>query len=329
MRFFDLLETVEAPVFALALSQGAEPRILFWSRRMETLTGLPRGAVLKRPAARALGPAAASLSRFGPEGGTCRLPGLGTVVFRPMSGDRLIGTVTVPPAGAAGEDEREAFLAMAAHDLRRPLRNVATLAGILAEEGAGPGRTDDLIGKIRSVGERALDLTNEIVAGVQASALADGVRTEVDLGALCSTVFATLDPRSEHALACRPALLVVDKPLLLIGLRNLIDNALRHGGERRLAILVSAAPQGRRGWLSVTVADDGEGFRGPARAYLAGGKFRYDSGYGLYGFRRLVHARGGTIAIAPAETGSGSVVRFTLPGDVLSMTGERGVARAS
>lgn len=326
MKFFDLLDSVEAPAFALGPSGSSDLRILFWGRRIEALTGRSRAEVLRRKAVQIFGPAAFGLSKLAGDGGSVSLPGLGTVMFRPISGGRLIGTVCDSEKGGA-DDEREVFLAMAAHDLRQPLRNIGFLAGVLAEEPLAPGNPDaNLLEKIRVVGERALEMTNELIAGVQASTLAEGNHQEIDLAPACDVIFKTLDPLGRHDLRCQSALIIAEKPVLLIGLRNLIDNALRHGGDRARTIGVSVTHDARQDWLQIAVADNGEGFRDPALALLAGGAFRYDSGYGLSGFRRLIQARGGRIAVASSESGQGSVVSFTLPGSILPSVG--GVARA-
>jgi signal transduction histidine kinase len=64
----------------------------------------------------------------------------------------------------------------------------------------------------------------------------------------------------------------------------------------------------------VTVRDNGVGFADPALALLDGGKLAPGSGFGLFGIRRLIRARGGTILAETPTNGSGAAITFTLPG---------------
>ncbi len=99
-------------------------------------------------------------------------------------------------------------------------------------------------------------------------------------------------------------------------LRNLVRNALQHGGARVIAINARALD----GAVIVTVRDDGPGFE-PDERTLAFGAFyrgrrarasRPDGlGFGLYLCRELVEAHGGSIWIE--ETTRGGAVSLSLP----------------
>ena len=313
MTGFEWLDGVEAPVFVL-MPADARARIVFWNRATERLTGLGRAEVLGRRVDDVLGTAAL---RLPPPGGSGAAPGtLGAVSLWPVPGREAL-VVTLPPA--AQDQERELFLGMAAHDLRTPLRNIIHLCEDAHDD-------PETAGRIAGIATRAQELLADVLAAVQASTVANVPTTLVELGQLCRVVFAMLDPEGRHDLSAGEATLDVERPVLQIVLRNLVDNAIRHGGAARLSLRIWAE-QRSGGQIAIGVSDDGRGFDDPAKAFLSGCEMRHDSGFGLVGLRRLIRARGGTLLVARPENGSGSVVTVTLPGAVLA--GEGAVARAS
>lgn len=209
--------------------------------------------------------------------------------------------------------EMEAFVSFAAHDLRTPMRQVHSLAELLREdfEDLGDGKLE-LINMLEDVAVKASGLITDILSQTQASTTAES-QTQFDLARLWDDIAAVIDPREHHVLVAPEMSLVTDRAAVLIALRNLIDNAIKHGQRERLALRleVSETPDGM---LLFEVYDNGMGFPDPAIAFLDGGKLRVESGYGLFGIKRLIHARGGTISAENLEHGKGSVVRFSLPG---------------
>lgn len=288
-----LLESVSAPVFALA--SGRNGVFLAWNRALSGVTGISAIDAVGRKPVEVLGPAAASMSLAPP--GVIQVPGLGMAVIERNDG-ALIGTLQ--------DRERDAYIGMAAHDLRSPLRNIVYLAEMALSEPAG---TPELVVKMANVARNGLALTNELVSCAQSLSYGEQPASEVSLRTLASQVLSTLETVPE--LSCRDAKLVVEKPVLMIVLRNLLDNAIRHGnGLRRIRIEAARCEIG----IEIRVCDNGTGFKDSSLAFLSGGEFRVESGYGLLGLRRLLHARGGRIGVEPAETGKGSAVVVTLPG---------------
>jgi hypothetical protein len=51
-------------------------------------------------------------------------------------------------------------------------------------------------------------------------------------------------------------------------------------------------------------------------AFLDGGKLRMDSGFGLFGVRRLINSRGGEIRAENLKDNQGSIIRFTMEGTI-------------
>jgi K+-sensing histidine kinase KdpD len=121
-----------------------------------------------------------------------------------------------------------------------------------------------------------------------------------------------LDPQNQHRLICSDLNLTGEKSTMQIILRNLIDNALKHGNREHLTMQCDATLTDTH-TVEVSLSDNGAGFENPGIAFLETGDFRMESGYGLLAIRKLVTARRGDItAFNFAEVG-GSCVRFTLP----------------
>jgi two-component system OmpR family sensor kinase len=102
-------------------------------------------------------------------------------------------------------------------------------------------------------------------------------------------------------------------------LRNLVSNAVRHGGpEGVVRVSVSPADGGAR----FSVSDDGPGIRPEQLERIFDRFYRTDegrgrseggSGLGLAIARAIVEAHGGTIR-AESRPGEGATIRFELPG---------------
>lgn len=210
--------------------------------------------------------------------------------------------------------EREQFVTIAAHDLRAPMRNVAALAEMLLEDFVdhGDGKAD-LITMLEDVARKTMTLISDVLSHARATNPSENTASTFNFTALCRDICDVLDPQSLHRVTVTPAQLYTDRTALQIVLRNLLDNAIKHGGRDclDLNIDVTSAPHGM---LEVTLTDNGSGFSDPAIVFLAGGAFKPDSGYGLLGVRRLIAARGGSIS---AENGAvaGAIVHFSLPGE--------------
>ena len=210
--------------------------------------------------------------------------------------------------------EMEQFVAMAAHDLRSPLRNVGELATMLREDFVdhGDGKID-LIDMLEDIAGRTMELITDILSHARATTAKEQV-SRFCFGSLCRDIFAVLDPLSQHRLIVADADLHTDRAALQIVLRNLMENALKHGNRASLTLNATVtAPQDS--WIEVQICDDGQGFDNPGHVFLETGHFRVDSGYGMLGIHRLIKARNGDITAANRPEG-GSQVTFTLPGNL-------------
>ena len=221
------------------------------------------------------------------------------------------------------DDELEQFIALAAHDLRTPLRNVKMLADMLREDftDLGDGKIE-MIGTLEQVVERAAGLISDVLRSVQTHNLSEGV-SEFDLQEVCEDIRIVLDPMGQHKWTLPKMRVLGDEVVFQLVLRNLLDNALKHADRRRISIAVDSYVA-EEGQVSVVVRDDGAGFSNPALVFLDTGELRTDSGFGLYGVRRLILRRGGTIRVETPVDGVGAQVTFTLPADVVSEQAQTG-----
>jgi len=220
-----------------------------------------------------------------------------------------------PVALRTKASEVEQFVAMAAHDLRAPMRNIKLLAEMLREDFAdhGDGKLQ-LIDMLENVAAKSTTLIADVLAHAESvqPQTARPHDTRIFFGKLCRQLIEVLDPQDRHCIRVSEVTVQTDRTTLQIILRNLLDNALKHGGDQPLDIDISVVAKGTTA-LKITLQDNGSGFDAPAVVFLDGGELRVDSGYGLLGVRRLVAARGGTIFARNRESG-GAEITFTLPG---------------
>lgn len=122
----------------------------------------------------------------------------------------------------------EDFVCLVAHDLRSPLRKVATIAEILREDFVGHcvGKLEliDMLGKIA-------DKTKILIGDVLAHAQATAPTTEwvrFDFWDLVAQIKQMLAPMGRVRWTAPVVSIVGDRATPQIVLRNLMDNALKH-----------------------------------------------------------------------------------------------------
>jgi len=149
-------------------------------------------------------------------------------------------------------------------------------------------------------------------------------REPVDLASLAREVLAELLPRHPAAAAVAidaPAALptpALDRARIRLLLRNLLDNALRHGADAAQPPELHLRPDGAG--LRITVRDHGPGVPADQLPHLAEPFYRPDAartratggvGLGLYLCKLVAQAHGGTFTLRNALPGLEAVV--TLP----------------
>ena len=202
------------------------------------------------------------------------------------------------------EAQRGLLLAVS-HELRSPLTRARLHAELVA---AGEAR-DALL---RDLGTMR-DLIDDLLEGERLAAGRAALQRErLDLNALLRAVvaehFAAAALQLRLAEALPPAAL--DPVRLRLALRNLIDNALRHGGGTATPPCITTGAAD--GWLHLSVRDFGPGVDDAQLARLSEAFYRADAarqrrtggvGLGLYLCRQVAQAHGGALRIRNARPG--------------------------
>ncbi len=183
------------------------------------------------------------------------------------------------------------LLANASHELRTPLTRLRMGIELLKEK-AEPQRRAELEQDIAELDE----LIEEILLSSRLDAMAHPVRTEhVDLLALAAEEASRFD---DVAVTGQAVIIKGDARLLRRLIRNLIDNAKRHG---RPPIEVSVAAQGAN--ANLTVTDHGSGISDGDREQIFEPFFRKASatsnstGLGLSLVRQIARHHGGDVTV--------------------------------
>lgn len=220
--------------------------------------------------------------------------------------------------------EMEGFVSLAAHDLRTPMRHVAGLADMLREDfvDMGDGKVQ-LIDMLEDVATKAMELIGDVLAHAEAlNATRDTMRFRFE--DMMEEIIGILDPMEVCKFTYPFGWIEGDRTAVQIILRNLIDNAIKHGrkarqrhceiGAARLRIDIGMRTIGTS--IEFSVRDNGVGFGELGLAFLEDGRLKKDSGFGLLGVRRLIDARGGSLTATQCPEVGGAVVSFALPGEI-------------
>ncbi len=214
------------------------------------------------------------------------------------------------------------FSYVASHDLREPLRTVASNVQLLERE-MGPRLTGPAKKSLRFALDgvyRMQELINDLLAysrvGTEAQAF-QTVDTEIVLDEILAALAATIE--SEGAEITRGPLPEVWADRTQVGqiLQNLVSNALKFHQDAPPRIHITSTRDGDR-WM-FSVRDEGVGFDPDFADHIftifqrlhAPEEFP-GTGIGLAICRKIVERHGGRIW-AESEKGKGSVFHFTLP----------------
>ena len=223
---------------------------------------------------------------------------------------------------AAIEQERSMMLSSISHDLRTPL--AALRVSIEAIRDGVADDPDALLGGM----ERQMHALSALVDDLQLHTRISSGTLELrigrhDLAELVDEVVESVRPLASHRgvriETAGPGAVPVDVDPARLGrvFRNLYDNAIRHSPDG--GTIIGTIETDGRGWVEVSIHDDGPGFpddlrdvafepftRGdPARDIATG-----TAGLGLAIARGIVETHHGTIAIGP---GPGATVTVRLP----------------
>jgi PAS domain S-box-containing protein len=193
------------------------------------------------------------------------------------------------------------------HDI---LNQLTTLIGFLelSREMVHESKVQEFIGKEITVAEtirRLIQFTRDYEnMGVSAPVWQN-------ISAYIRKISATHHPGNVKVIVDGPDIEVFADPLLEKVFYNLIDNALRYGGEKMKSVRVTA--QEKNGSLVLAVADDGAGIPPEVKTRLFTKGFGKNTGLGLFLSREILSITGITIT-ENGLPGSGARFEITVPG---------------
>ncbi len=210
---------------------------------------------------------------------------------------------------------RDQLLLDVSHELRSPL----TRMRVQLEMSAPGSATDGLREEVDALEKMVRELleTERLRSG------AGGLRREcLDLAHLCLEVLGGFP--EPPGLSWRgpnvPIVAWVDAERIKLVLRNLIENALKHGGSAARPVEVSLSSGGGAEFALIAVRDFGPGIPEEEQRLVFEPFYRVDRsrsrmpgyGLGLSLCRRIIEAHGGTIALE-SKVGEGTTVTVRLP----------------
>ncbi|WP_245752679.1 sensor histidine kinase [Poseidonocella pacifica] len=215
----------------------------------------------------------------------------------------------------------QAFISDASHQLRNPAAAILSLAESLPE-------VDDPVQKrfreqeLIAAARKSVRLTEQLLS-LERLRYGGALREEpFDLNDIAEAVCNDLGPEV-LVRDLRFGFDRVDGPLALRGdpvlvgeaVRNLISNAMQHGGESLTEIAVRTAAEA--GFAMIEVRDDGQGLS-PNNAETVFRRFGQlepgtGSGLGLAIVRDVAHLHGGTVTLEKVSRGACVRIRFPLP----------------
>ena len=227
--------------------------------------------------------------------------------------------------GRFGEqlDAMRDFIADAAHQMRTPLASLKAEID-MARGQAETGTDDSRYARLGATVDQASARVNQLLAHAFVAHRSEIIALEpVDLSTLLPDILRDLAPLAisrdadlgfDSRLA--GAQVHADPVLLREAVRNLIDNALRHGKPGGQIAVILAADPTDAARVVIEVGDDGQGIPQDRRTVVterfnrpAGGS---GSGLGLAIVHRVARAHGGTLELTDSILG-GLAARLTLP----------------
>ena len=211
------------------------------------------------------------------------------------------------------EGQRGLLLAIS-HELRSPLTRARLHAELLTE-----GNERDAL--LRDLGQMR-DLISDLLESEHLAAGSAALQREpTDLNALVRERVAQQFDGRDITLVLDPALprLALDRVRMELLVRNLLDNALRHGGGGPVLLSTTRGPDA----IQLSVRDQGPGVAEAQLAQLGQPFYRPDAartraaggvGLGLYLCRLVAESHGGQLSFANARPGLVVSLRLPLAG---------------
>lgn len=219
------------------------------------------------------------------------------------------------------------FVSSVSHDLKTPLTSIRMFAELLrSRPDLAPGTAEEYLRIIEGESERLTRLINNVLDFAKIErGIKEYQKRETDLndivvrmGAVMQYQFRIENCEPEITLADGSLTFEADPDAVLEALLNLVGNALKYGGDRKVLRVSTFAGEGVVG---VSVADDGIGipagevddiFRAFHRGAGAERAARGGAGLGLSVVKHVVEAHGGAVRVESAP-GRGSTFTMTFP----------------
>lgn len=219
-------------------------------------------------------------------------------------------------------DSERRFTSHAAHELRTPVAALRAQAEV-ALATKDPAVRDSALHHCIEACDRMTRLVVQLLQLARADETGSiAAATACDLRAIAERVLADSAPAAMTegttvSLDARDAGIVMGDPELLEALvRNLVDNALRHGGRHGHVRVGLARVSGE---IKLTVEDAGPGVprdtleRLGRRFYRAAEATGTGSGLGLSIVKRIAELHGGSVSFRAGDAGKGLLVEIKLP----------------
>ncbi len=216
----------------------------------------------------------------------------------------------------------DAFAHVTSHDLKAPLRGIASLAQWLEED--MEGKLSDQARHYLALLRGRVDRLAGLIEGVLSYSRAGrqkGTREPVDVAELLRDTIALLAPPTHVRITLAeplPALQTARVPLQQVFL-NLLGNAVKHGTRPGAPLLVRVEARVHDDFCEFAVVDDGPGISAEFHERIwemfqtLQPRDRVEStGIGLSVVRKIVEQRGGR-AWVESTPGAGATFRFTWP----------------
>ena len=216
----------------------------------------------------------------------------------------------------ATERQLRDFVADASHELRTPLTTIQGWSELYFQRPADPETTERAFQSVVHESERMRLLVDKLGQLARAEG-GPQARDRVDLREICRECVegsAVLDSGAcVRMLPSSRAVVLGDAAALTQVVRNLVGNALRHGGPA-VTVTISVTVAGHN--VELVVSDDGIGMSPAVRDHaferFVTGDRRTGTGLGLSIVDAIVGAHGGTVALA-SEPQRGTRVTVRLP----------------
>jgi two-component system OmpR family sensor kinase len=218
-----------------------------------------------------------------------------------------------------------AFMADAAHELRTPLTALHLQMDMLARA-SGEAERGAAMERLSAGVQRAIRLVEQMLALAREEPRTPPRRVPVELEPLAREVIAELLPLADaHHIdlglgVTRPLSVSGDPDALRTLLRNLVDNAVRYGGDGgRVDVSVEDGGSAAAPRAALAVTDSGPGIPPEERArvfdrfYRRAGAAPPGSGLGLSIVKAIADAHGATLTLTGGPDGRGLRVIVSFP----------------